>query len=65
MIVDEEQRFGVEHKEQMKRLRILRRIRETTEEDLAEGAPAFSADKLSVLYVESNWTALHSSSAGG
>ena len=34
-------------------LRILRRIRETTEEELAEGAPAFSADKLSVLYVES------------
>jgi predicted ATPase len=35
-------------------LRILRRIRETTEQDLAEGAPAFSAEKLSVLYVEGN-----------
>jgi hypothetical protein len=34
-------------------LRLLRRIRETTEKELAEGAPAFSEDKLSVLYVES------------
>jgi hypothetical protein len=32
-------------------LRILRRIRETTENEL-DGGPAFSADKLSVLYVE-------------
>jgi predicted ATPase len=35
-------------------LRLLRRIRETTEKELAEGAPAFAEDKLSVLYVESN-----------
>ncbi|MCP3143428.1 AAA family ATPase [Pyxidicoccus xibeiensis] len=34
-------------------LRLLRRIRETTEKTLPEGAPAFSADMLSVLYVES------------
>ncbi len=34
-------------------LRLLRRIRETTEKDLAEGAPALSADKLSVVHVES------------
>jgi predicted ATPase len=34
-------------------LRILRRIRETTEKELRDGAPAFSADKLSVQYVES------------
>ncbi len=34
-------------------LRLLRRIRETTEKELAEGAPAFREDKLSVLYVES------------
>ena len=34
-------------------LRLLRRIRETTEKDLVEGAPAFAEDKLSVLYVES------------
>jgi len=33
-------------------LRLLRRIRETTEKELSEGAPLFSADKLSVLYVE-------------
>jgi hypothetical protein len=33
-------------------LRLLRRIRETTESELAEGAPAFAEDKLSVLYVE-------------
>lgn len=33
-------------------LRLLRRIRETTEHELSAGAPAFSADKLSVLYVE-------------
>ena len=33
-------------------LRLLRRIRETTSEELPEGAPAFSPDKLSVLYVE-------------
>ncbi len=35
-------------------LRLLRRIRETTEKELAEDAPAFSEDKLSVLYVEAN-----------
>jgi hypothetical protein len=35
-------------------LRLLRRIRETTERELAEGAPAFSEDKLSVLHVESS-----------
>jgi hypothetical protein len=34
-------------------LRLLRRIRETTEKDLAEGAPKFTPDQLSVLYVES------------
>ena len=34
-------------------LRVLRRIRETTEGALAEVAPAFSADKLSVVHVES------------
>jgi predicted ATPase len=34
-------------------LRLLRRIRETTEKELAENAPSFSEDKLSVLYVES------------
>ncbi|MCC7383260.1 MAG: DUF3696 domain-containing protein [Deltaproteobacteria bacterium] len=34
-------------------LRLLRRIRETTERELGEGDPAFSEDKLSVLYVES------------
>lgn len=34
-------------------LRILRRIRETTEKELRDGEPGFSADKLSVLYVES------------
>ena len=33
-------------------LRLLRRIRETTEKDLPEGAPAFTIDGLSVLYVE-------------
>jgi hypothetical protein len=33
-------------------LRLLRRIRETTEHDLSEGAPAFGEDQLSVLYVE-------------
>lgn len=33
-------------------LRLSRRIRETTEKELAQGAPAFSKDKLSVLYVE-------------
>lgn len=35
-------------------LRLLRRIRQTTEKELAEDAPAFSEDKLSVLYVEAN-----------
>jgi hypothetical protein len=35
-------------------LRILRRIRETTEKELAERAPAFSDDKLSVIYVETD-----------
>jgi predicted ATPase len=34
-------------------LRLQRRIRETTENELAEGDPAFTEDKLSVLYVES------------
>ncbi len=34
-------------------LRVLRRIRETTDNELAEGAPAFSRNMLSVLYVES------------
>lgn len=33
-------------------LRLLRRIRETTENELVEGAPSFAPDKLSVLYVE-------------
>lgn len=33
-------------------LRLLRRIRETTEHELSAGEPAFSAAKLSVLYVE-------------
>jgi hypothetical protein len=33
-------------------LRLLRRIRETTENERAESAPAFAEDKLSVLYVE-------------
>jgi hypothetical protein len=35
-------------------LRLLRRIRETTEKELPEGAPAFSSDNLSVVYVESH-----------
>jgi hypothetical protein len=35
-------------------LRILRRIRQTTEKELTDDAPAFSEDKLSVLYVESH-----------
>src|SRR5262249_34972630 len=34
-------------------LRLLRRIHETTENKLAEAAPAFAEDQLSVLYVES------------
>lgn len=34
-------------------LRLLRRIRETTEKTLAEGVPAFSEDKVSVVHVES------------
>lgn len=34
-------------------LRLLRRIRETTDKGLAEAAPALSGDKLSVLYVVS------------
>jgi hypothetical protein len=34
-------------------LRLLRRIRETTEKELPEGAASFAEDKLSVLYVES------------
>lgn len=33
-------------------LRLLRRIRETTDKELVGGAPAFNADQLSVLYVE-------------
>jgi hypothetical protein len=33
-------------------LRLQRRIRQTTEHELDEGAPAFTDDKLSVLYVE-------------
>lgn len=33
-------------------LRLLRRIRETTEQDLPPGAPALTADALSVIYVE-------------
>ena len=33
-------------------LRLLRRIRETTEKELPEGAASFAEDKLSVLYVE-------------
>lgn len=33
-------------------LRLLRRIRETTDGDLPESAPSFSSEKLSVLYVE-------------
>jgi hypothetical protein len=35
-------------------LRILRRIRETTENELPEGVLGFSSDNLSVLYVESD-----------
>jgi hypothetical protein len=35
-------------------LRILRRIRQTTEKDLTDDAPPFSGDILSVLYVESH-----------
>ena len=35
-------------------LRLLRRIRETTEKEPNEGAPAFSSDKLSVIYVQSD-----------
>src|SRR5262249_26702032 len=34
-------------------LRLLRRIRETTEKEVADGAPAFGEDKLSVVYIES------------
>jgi predicted ATPase len=34
-------------------LRILRRIRETTDKELTVGAPAFAGNKLSVLYIES------------
>jgi predicted ATPase len=34
-------------------LRLLRRIRETTEKEIPQSAPAFTEDKLSVLYVES------------
>jgi hypothetical protein len=34
-------------------LRLLRRIRETAEKELPDGAPSFTADKLSVLYIES------------
>ncbi len=34
-------------------LRLLRRIRETTENELPEGAPPFSQDQLSIVYVES------------
>lgn len=34
-------------------LRLLRRIRETTEDDLPDDAPAFSPDRVSVVYVES------------
>jgi hypothetical protein len=33
-------------------LRLLRRIEETTENDLPEGAPAFTPDRLCVLYIE-------------
>lgn len=33
-------------------LRLLRRIRQTTENELAEGGPTFTEDKLSVLYIE-------------
>jgi len=33
-------------------LRLLRRIRETTEDELDDDAPSFSPDKLSVIYVE-------------
>jgi hypothetical protein len=33
--------------------RILRRIRETTEKELTDDAPAFAESKLCVLYVES------------
>jgi hypothetical protein len=35
-------------------LRLLRRIRETTDRELTDAAPAFSDDKLSVLYIESS-----------
>ncbi|RYZ43919.1 MAG: DUF3696 domain-containing protein [Myxococcaceae bacterium] len=35
-------------------LRLLRRIRETTDNKLVDGSLAFSADKISVLYVESS-----------
>ncbi len=40
-------------------LRLLRRIRETTEKELPDGAPSFSADKLSVLYVETDPDGVH------
>jgi len=40
-------------------LRLLRRVRETTESELPEGAPSFSADKLSVLYVEKSPNGVH------
>jgi AAA domain, putative AbiEii toxin, Type IV TA system len=40
-------------------LRLLRRIHETTEKKLAEGAPAFAEDQLSVLYVESPPDGVH------
>lgn len=40
-------------------LRLLRRVRETTEKELPEDAPAFSADKLSVLYVEKSPKGVH------
>lgn len=35
-------------------LRVLRRIRQTTENELVDDAPAFAGDKLCVLYVEAN-----------
>lgn len=40
-------------------LRLLRRIRETTEKELAPEAPAFTDDKLSVLYLEAAPEGVH------
>ncbi|MBI1945021.1 MAG: AAA family ATPase [Deltaproteobacteria bacterium] len=52
VIRDGRRAFLVETHSEHLILRMLRRIRETTEKELAEGAPHFSQDKLSVLYIE-------------